>query len=638
MTTRRGFLGSVVGGALVASGFGIRTARARGFPVPPLDPSGIPKYVTPLVVPPEMPRSGKIQATGGKNIDYYEIAVRQFWQQVLPPGYPSTPVWGYGSANHAGTFNYPAFTIEATWDQPTVVRWINGLVDDNGFALPHLLPVDPTVFWANPPGGITGRDTRPTFDHTPGPYTGPVPVSTHLHGAHARQHSDGHPLAWFLPAARDIPPGFATTGSFYEFFRSLSPYGDRWSPGSAVLEYPNDQPATTLWYHDHTMGITRLNVQAGLAGFYLIRGGPTDQVDGRLPGPAPSWPNPPGQQGKQYEVPIVIQDRSFHADGSQFYPDSRVFFDGFAGPYIGTEVRPGVQSDVSPIWNPRFFGETMVVNGRTWPVLPVERRRYRFRFLNGCNTRTVVLRMSNGLPFWQIGSDGSFLPSPVELGQLLMMPAERADVIVDFTNLATGTEIVLQNVGPDGPFRGLPIPDNERANPTTTGQVMKFVVVPRRGSDQSTHPLDLGLPQIPGTGTPTNTRQVSLHGKASQVVHYPDGSPVMPVEILLGNGQPREFGDPITENPALGATEIWEITNNTGDAHPIHIHQVQFQVLGRTSGGPEPWETGRKDTVVALPKEVTRVQAKFDLPGYYVWHCHILEHEDNEMMRPLRLV
>ena len=337
MMTRRGFLGSVMGGALAASGFGIRTARAQGFAVPLLDPQSILKYVTPLVIPPQMPRSGKFTTRGGKNLDYYEIAVRQFGQQILPPGFPPTAVWGYGSANDASTFNFPAFTIEATWDQPVVVKWINGLVDDNGFSLPHLLPVDPTLLWANPPGGVSGRDTRPRFNSTPGPYTGPVPISTHLHGAHAQQHSDGHPLGWFLPAANDIPLGYARTGSFYQLFRALSPYGNLWTPGSAVLDYPNDQPATTLWYHDHTMGITRLNVQSGLAGFYLIRGGPYDQVDGRLPGPAPFWPNPPGQQGKYHEIPIVIQDRSFNADGSLFYPDSRAFFDGFAGPYIPTQ-------------------------------------------------------------------------------------------------------------------------------------------------------------------------------------------------------------------------------------------------------------------------------------------------------------
>src|SRR5262245_30131742 len=163
MMTRRGFLGSVAGGAMVASGFGIRTALAQGFPVPPLDPGRIPKYVTPLLIPPVMPRSGTFPTRGSQHLDYYEIVVRQFSQQILPHGFPSTTVWGYGAHQHAGTLNSPAFTIEATWEVPVVVRWINGLVDHHGFALPHLLPVDPTLFWANPPGGVSGRDMRPTF-------------------------------------------------------------------------------------------------------------------------------------------------------------------------------------------------------------------------------------------------------------------------------------------------------------------------------------------------------------------------------------------------------------------------------------------------------------------------------------------
>jgi bilirubin oxidase len=162
---------------------------------------------------------------------------------------------------------------------------------------------------------------------------------------------------------------------------------------------------------------------------------------------------------------------------------------------------------------------------------------------------------------------------------------------------------------------------------------MKFVVVPRRGSDQSTPPEDLGLPQLPKPGTPTKTRQLLLQAKKSQVA-----GPKGPVEVLLGvDRTPLEWADPITEKPALGATEIWEVSNMTGDAHPVHIHQVQFEVLGHNSDGPEPWETGPKDTVAAYPGQVTRVKVRFDLPGYYVWHCHILEHEDNEMMRPLRV-
>ncbi|MFS8068329.1 MAG: bilirubin oxidase, partial [Byssovorax sp.] len=215
-----------------------------------LSTSSVARYVTPLVIPPVMPMTGTLVRHGGKNLDYYEIAVRQFSQQVLPLGLPSTTVWSYGSVNHPGTFNYPAFTIEARWRKPVAVKWINDLKDANGDYLPHLLPVDPTLHWANPPGGIAGRDERPTFTTTPGPYTGPVPIVTHLHGGESTpQESDGYPEAWYLP---DVPltngeASFARTGSLYEYFRDKSPFSALWTPGSAVFEYPNDQRPTTLW-------------------------------------------------------------------------------------------------------------------------------------------------------------------------------------------------------------------------------------------------------------------------------------------------------------------------------------------------------------------------------------------------------
>jgi bilirubin oxidase len=610
------------------------------------DPLAIRKYVMPLVIPPTMPKMGK-----QGNSDYYEIAVRQFRQQILPPEHPTTTVWGYGSIGAPGTvaqggsFNYPAFTIEATYARPVRVKWINDLQSKNGKYLPHLLPVDPTLHWANPPGGIAGRDARPAFGTTPGRYTGPVPIVTHVHGAHVSEESDGYAEAWYLPAAKNIPPGYARTGSRYGTFAAKFKFKHKqeWEPGTAVFQYPNDQRASTLWYHDHTLGMTRLNVYAGPAGFYLLRGGPGDLRSGVLPGPAPALGDTPGT--KYYEIPIAIQDRSFNTDGSLFFPDSRAFFDGFTGPYIP-------ESDVSPIWNPEFFGNTMVVNGRTWPYLEVEPRRYRFRFLNGCNSRFLMLKMSNNLPFWQIGTEGGCLPAPVQLDRLLMGLAERADVIVDFSGLAPGTEIILQNLGPDEPFGGGEPPnDFDAADPETTGQVMKFVVVPPASVDTSTPPSELKLPALPRLGMPSRTRQVSLNEMMSMVA----GGPAAAMLGIMDNGLPmhRMWVDPITENPALGATEIWEIFNFTADAHPIHLHQVQFKVVDRQAlasdaegvasspaelvGGPlppMPWETGYKDTVIAYPGQVTRIKAKFDLPGLYVWHCHIVDHEDNEMMRP----
>lgn len=622
-----------------------------------LDPDDVAKFRLPLVKPPAMPGKSK------KNKDMYKIAVRQFTQRILSPPHPETTVWSYGSIDHpgtvaeGGTFNYPAFTIEATWNKDTQVQWRNELVDDNGNFLPHLLPVDPTLHWANPPGGLAGRDERPTFTETPGPYTGPVPIVTHVHGAHTREDSDGYPEAWYLPAANNIPAGFARTGTFWDIFNAQYKHG--WEYGEATFKYPNDQRATTLWYHDHTLGLTRLNVYAGPAGFYLIRGGPDDVVldsrDGSpavLPGPAPGVGDDP--LGDYGEIPIAVQDRSSNADGSLFYPDSRAFFDEFVGPYIP-------DGPVSPIWNPEFFGNMIVVNGFTWPYLEVEPRRYRFRLLNGCNARFLILQFDHpGVEVWQIGAEGGFLPAPVRLNDhpypgssggatVLMGLAERADVIVDFS-AAAGTWFRLLNLGPDEPFGGGEIGvDFDPADPDSTGQVMEFRVRAGPVADPTAPPQFLQLPVITPLGPATTTQYVSLNEEA-----YGDVEEEPPVAALLGRFDPETgeptpllWGDPITENPAVGATEVWEMRNFTEDAHPIHLHLVQFEVIGREaigggpsiagSNGPLPWETGFKDTVIAYPGEITRVKAKFDLPGLFVWHCHILEHEDNEMMRPYRV-
>jgi hypothetical protein len=446
-----------------------------------------------------MPRTSRIPVRGTKPISYYEIGVRQFPQNILPAsmGLPTT-VWSYGSVNHPGSFNYPAFTIGARWRQPVRVKWINQLVAANGNFLPHLLPVDQTLHWANPPAGPGNTDSRGT---DPTLYTGPVPIVTHLHGGHSTEEGDGYPEAWYLPAASDIPSGYATVGSFYNTFKAKAEglLGQPWTPGSAVFQYDNDQRAATMWYHDHTLGMTRSNVYAGPAGFYLLRGGPSDAVVGTLPGPAPALGDPAGL--RYYEIPIVIQDRSFNADGSLFYPDNRAFFEGLDPSQLQIPFIPdpacGGPSDISPIFNPEFFGNTMVVNGKTWPFLEVEQRRYRFRFLNGSNSRFLLLELSNGLPFWQIATEGGFLPAPLQLKRLLLGPAERADVIVDFTNVRVGTEIILENLGPDEPFGGGEPPgDFDQADPETTGQVMQFRVVPATSLDTSTPPNQLVLPAI----------------------------------------------------------------------------------------------------------------------------------------------
>jgi len=709
MITRRDFLKLSGAGtlALYAATRGKFSLLAQAqIPGGTLDPDSVDKFVTPLAKPPAMP-FGK----GNKNKSKYKIAMRQFQQQILPAGHPLTTVWSYGPADAkvtdlANGYFYPAFTIENTWNLSTQVVWKNELVDAMGVPLPHLLPVDPTLHWANP---IGRRDTRPNPTLDPGyfnnpyigadgRYIGPVPMVTHVHGAHVTEESDGYTEAWWLPAAAATDPNITwATGTFFDYFNTK--YAQGWMPGAVTYKYPNDQPATTLWYHDHALGMTRLNVYAGPAGFWLIRGGPGDVVldsrDGStaiLPGPAPTVGDYPF--GTYYEIPIAIQDRSFNIDGSLFYPDNRAFFEGldrtqlqipFTFDQLAINPDPsgfglgcdGLVSDVAPIWNPEFFGNMMVVNGFTWPYLDVEKRRYRFRLLNGCNSRFLILDFNQipGVEVWQIGAEQGFLPDPVNMtsvhgNRLLMAPAERADVIVDFTNVPAG-DYVLSNLGPDEPFGGGEPPgDFDVADPDSTGQVMQFRVKSGTVSDPTTPPQYLQFPAV----TPLVVDKyvdVSLNEEESKnikitedvegnLVYDCDGEVFGPTSALVGtldtngNGVPHMWADAVTENPALNTTEEWTIYNFTADAHPIHVHLVKFQVVDRqqlvtddegmalqpaqllpdTNRPPEEWETGNKDTVIAYPGEVTRIRMHFDLPGFFVWHCHIVEHEDNEMMRP----
>jgi bilirubin oxidase len=650
--------------ALAITALGVTESFAAFVPGGTLDPTTVPKYRDALPIPQAMPKSGTI----GSGIDFYKIAVRQFPQQLLPSGLPATTVWGYGSVDAPNSFSYPARTIEAKVNRPVRVNWINDLKDSKGKFLRHLLPIDQTLHWANPAQDcIDGMMMTDCRGQSQLPYDGPVPIVTHLHGAHVGPDSDGYPEAWYLPNANNIPAGYAKKGSHYGQIPNAPT-----AAGQALYQYPNDQRATTLWYHDHALGMTRANVYTGLAGFYLIRDPAKD---------------PAGLPKGDHEIPVLIQDKSFNSNGSLFFPDNRAFFEGLDPsqlqiPFI-PEQASGGRSDVAPIWNPEFFGNTILVNGKTWPKLNVEANRYRLRIVNGNDTRVMILKIvaddpmlrpgTPAVPFWQIGADGGYLPKPVKLNELLIAPAERVDLIVDFTNIPKGTQLYLINEGPDSPFGGGRAPvDFDFADPATTGQVMKFVV----GSsdcDNSTPPANLTLPARTKLGTASKTRTLSLNEAESEtvpVVVQADGSivfapndpaavPFAPVEALLGtatvtNGvitpTPLEWMNPITENPNLGATEVWEIYNFTEDAHPIHIHQTQFEVKDRqaiafaadgtatlsgTPTPPEAGETGTKDTVLVYPGMVTRVKAKFDLAGLFVWHCHIISHEDNEMMRPM---
>ncbi len=759
-----------------------------------LDPLTIPKYVTPLVIPPVMDNNG--------TADRYSIAVRQFRQQILPGGlwntldgradaFPATTVWGYGpdadpipdsSALGGGAgiapagnsqFNYPGYTLETRADVPIEVRWINELVDANGNYLPPLVTVDQTLHWANPPQICSDGRTATNCEGTdPLPYTGPVPIVTHLHGAHVDWTSDGYPEAWWLAAANNLPSGYATKGGLFGDSTGANPG----NLGYADYHYRNDQPATTLWYHDHALGMTRTNVYAGLAGFWLIRGDhlpagggtvvsdavdnvatPADN-DGVLPGPAPvagdsvlslNTPGDPVRNAVR-EIPIVIQDRSFNADGSLFYPRNRAFFEGLDADRLLVDLAP--QTDVAPLWNPEVFFNVMVVNGVTWPKLDVAKAQYRLRLLNGCNSRTLNLALfvvdpatgridpAREVPFYVIGGAQGYLPKVVKVSTgfatalpadgtlpadavapdpdqaLLMAPAERPVVIVDFSGLTDGTVVRLINTAPDSPFQGFDADPEEKevADPLTTGQVMEFIVkasltgtspTDPNGATPATAVQDLALHPEALLGAPIRSRQVSLNELESEqvcVIAGLNGSALLQLDVApatdpsdvprfladcaaaggepygpriaeLGTvdltdpaapaGVPLRWMDPtdvsspaavemadgstiqvkVSENPTVGDTEDWQIYNFTADAHPIHLHLVRFEVIGRTlmdgttpglHGSVQPWEAGYKDMVISYPGEITTIRARFDLPGLYVWHCHILEHEDNEMMRP----
>lgn len=630
---RRYFLAYIGGTALGVLAFdelGYITARAAPVAGGTLDVRNVPKFASALVIPPVMPPAGP---------NAYSIGIRQVSQQILPPPFPATTVWAYGSTTDESTFHSPTCTIEAVRGTPAEVTWINELKDENGHYRPHLLPIDPTLHWANPRGP---RDMRPRFERTPVAYRGPVPTVTHVHGMEGVEDwSDGYAEAWYLPAASNIPPDHATEGTWYGFFRDKSG-GRGWAPGQATYRYPNTQRPSTLWFHDHTLGITRLNVYAGPFGFYIIRS------DAAADQPTAAGENRPAiLPSGEYEIPLAIQDRSFNADGSLFYPDSRRLFDGFAGPYIP-------DGNVSPIWVPEFFGNCIEVNGKSWPYHSVEPRRYRLRVLNGCNSRFLVLKWSNPkISMWQIGTEAGFLRAPVRLTRLLLAPAERADIIVDFARAGFGENITLQNVGPDGPYQTDKI--NTPADPGTSGQVMQFRVNRKLVSlDQTTHPDQLVMPSIKylegGAERRLTLMETMTLTPAGQELPGDMALGILTVAAGLPPGLTAlKWHEPVSETPSTNDIEVWAIYNFTLDAHPVHIHEVFIQVVSRQrfdtktgfligkKRGPRAEENGWKDTVIAYPGEVIRVRMRFGTPGQFVWHCHIVEHEDNEMMRPYRI-
>ncbi|GJQ30759.1 MAG: hypothetical protein HBSAPP03_26430 [Phycisphaerae bacterium] len=490
-----------------------------------------PVPLTPFVD--ELPSPGVMQPVSGVpgGAATYAIAMTEFLHQMhrdLPP----TRVWGYD-----GTF--PAKTIEARRNQPVRVNWINDLrvLETGQLRTEHVLPVDTCLHGPNQNGSV--------------PYT-----MVHLHGGHVPSEFDGQPDYAF-------PPG-TSSGEYL---------------------YPNIQPASMMWYHDHGLGITRLNVEMGLAGLYLLR----DDAEAALN--LPSGAN---------EVPLVIMDRSFNPDGSIRYADTAV---------------------------EHFFGDFAVVNGKIWPYKVVNRGKYRFRVLNGCTSRVLTLSLSNGATFQQISTDLGLLPAPVTLSSLTLGPAERADIILDFAGYAPGTEIVLRNTAP-APYPG--------GGGVELPQIMKFVVASPAGHTGTVPGNLVPVPPIP----------------ESEAAQFREFVLQKTVDTTCGHGTIWTINgllwDDITEHPVLGTTEVWSFINRSGVMHPMHMHLVSFQILDRqdfvVQGGvvvpvgpqvpPEANEAGWKDTVRANPWQITRVIARFqNFGGRFAYHCHILEHEDNEMMR-----
>ncbi|PLR66001.1 multicopper oxidase family protein [Bacillus sp. UMB0893] len=504
------------------------------------------KFVNELPIPPILKPRWK-----DRFHTYYEVNMTEF-KQSLHSELNDTTVWGYEGS-------YPGPTIEVESGEKVFIKWINNLPDK------HLFPVDYTVHGA----------------HADVPE---VRTVVHVHGASVEPESDGYPDAWFTN-------GFVKVGSKFN---------------KAVYQYDNNQKSVTLWYHDHAIGITRLNIYAGLAGFYLIR----DQRERLLNLPS----------GK-YEIPLIIQDRSFHKNGSLYYPNQP------------DKPIKGLETSVVP----EFFANTILVNGKVWPYLKVEPRKYRFRLLNGSNSRFYRIKLDSGQLIYQIGTDGGLMEYPIGIKEIILSPAERADVIIDFTNLE-GKRIIVTNDAP------APFPDGDPAN--AVGTVMEFrVSLPLTNIDTSVIPQYMEPFSKLSEQSVSKERSLTLNDNMDQY-----GREFM----LLDN---KQWADPITENPKLGSTEIWELINLTDDSHPIHIHLIDFQIIDRRAFDaerykrekvihytgppmpPEPQERGWKDTVRANPKQVTRIIMKFGpYTGLYVWHCHILEHEDYEMMRPFIVI
>jgi spore coat protein A, manganese oxidase len=516
--------------SLPLCGPGLRKVALRGKALPAgpaLNAMRLPRFVDPLPIPPRARSLGLRSSPedSGLKLPYYRMEMRECLAKLHRDLKP-TRQWGYAGC-------VPGPTIYTRSGQGLLVEWVNALPQR------HLLPVDFNIHGA--------EADKPE-----------VRTVAHVHGAKVPPQADGYPEHW-------------------------------WPTGkSAVYHYPNQQEAATLWYHDHAMGITRLNLYAGLLGMFIVG----DEAEDALELPS-----------GDYDIPLMLYDRRLDLNGQLYYLTS---------------------GDPQAPWVPEFYDNTILCNGKLFPYLEVEPRPYRLRLLNAANGRSFYLHLSNGQPFRQIGSDAGLLPQPVDVPELELFPAERADVVVDFSGQGGASIQLLMG----------------------TQDLMQFRV--RRAATGAAKPLPAKLRPLPriAESEAVKTRTLTLGERDD----YAGNS----TKVLL-NG--THWDAPVTEDPVLDTVEIWNLLNLTADAHPIHLHLVRFQILDRRPFDlfaynasktlkytgpalpPPPQEAGWKDTVRTDPGMVTRIIVRFEgYTGRYVWHCHLLEHEDNEMMRPYEVL
>lgn len=536
---------------------------------------------------PDMPRlKGYILGQDG-HFKTGELRIGMFQKKwKFHRDFPASTVFAYGTSRE--TASVPGPTIEAIQGVETFVTWENHLPSR------HILPWDPTIVTAKPKHGG-------------------IPTVVHLHGGISEPQSDGSSLAWFTA-------GFNETGPTWK---------------KSKYHYVNVQHPGNLWYHDHALGLTRENLLAGLVGAYIIRN-PNVEKFLNLP------------SGQEYDRSLLVFDKSFAKDGS-IYMNST-----------------GNNPSIHPQWQPEYFGDAIIVNGKAWPYLRVKRKKYRFRIVNTSNARFYRFALSNGLSMTQIGSDSAYLPMPVTVQKMLLSPSEIADVIIDFAHSSTDEAILTNSAA-------YPYPSGDSVN-NLNSKVMKFVIEetkePAKNQRDSRIPERLVRYPIPNKNDFAQTRYITLYEYESA-----SGEPTN----LLLNGLP--FLAPVTETPRQGTSELWHIINLTDDNHPIHIHLGLFFVLkqtkllkleefkscmqkknnavgcdiekhakGRVIAAPANEKTW-KNVFKMRPGFMTTILLRFSLldshepypfnasaePGY-VYHCHILDHEDNEMMRPFKIV